>query len=105
MNAWQEYGQKVGVPQMVRLLQTVTHATTEHSIIFEANGATADDGGNASAGAAADSGNRDDSARVDIRLHVAVADMRVGGWHAPYLQWHTHSFWEFFRPSGAAVAR
>ena len=73
INAWHEYGTQVGVAEMTRLLQTVTHATTEHSIIFE----------NAAGGGA-------------MRLHVAVADMRVGGWHAPYLNWTSFDFSDFF---------
>ena len=59
-------GVKVGLGEMKRLLQTVTHATAEHTVVLEDVGT---DG------------------RV---LHVAVADLRVGGWHAPYsyLRWH-----------------
>lgn len=78
VNAWHEYGVRVGVKEMVRLLQTLTHATTEHSIIYEAVP------------------SRIDETVVDITLHVAVADMRVGGWHAPYLSWAQVPFREFF---------
>eukprot|EP00656_Telonema_subtile_P018129 TRINITY_DN19771_c0_g1_i1.p1 TRINITY_DN19771_c0_g1~~TRINITY_DN19771_c0_g1_i1.p1 ORF type:complete len:425 (-),score=86.31 TRINITY_DN19771_c0_g1_i1:49-1323(-) len=75
VNAWTEYEQSVGLQEMIRLLQTVTHATTEHSIIFQVDQA----GG--------------------LALHVAVADMSVGGWHAPYLRWMTVQFSQFFSNS------
>lgn len=72
VNAFTELGVKVGLGEMKRLLQTVTHATTEHTVILEDTGA----GG--------------------LVLHVAVADLRVGGWHAPYLRWHRAEISEFF---------
>jgi hypothetical protein len=73
VNAFAEYRVRIGLAEMVRLLQTVTHATTEHTIILEDAG---DDGG--------------------LVIHVAVADLRVGGWHAPYLRWHRANISEFF---------
>ena len=72
VNVFAEYGVKVGFAEMARLLQTVTHATTEHTIVLQDTGA---DG---------------------LVLHVAVADLRVGGWHAPYLRWHRAAVSEFF---------
>ena len=49
---------------MKRLLHTVTHATTEHTVVLK------------------------DAGTDGLVLHVAVADLRVGGWHAPYPRWH-----------------
>ena len=59
------------------LLQLVTHATTEHSIIAE----LARCGGDA---------------RARVTLHVAVADMELGGWGAPYLPYAQVPFDDFF---------
>ena len=52
-------GVKVGLGEMKRLLHTVTHATTEHTVVLK------------------------DAGTDGLVLHVAVADLRVGGWHAP----------------------
>jgi hypothetical protein len=62
----------IGTAQMVRLLQTVTHASTEHSLI-----------------------TRPDAMEIDLAVASAVA----GGWHAPYLRWTTFQFEELFDPS------
>jgi hypothetical protein len=70
VDVYSHYSQGVGMAEMQRLLQTVTHGSTEHSIIV-----------------------RPDIMRIDI----ALADLRSdGAWHAPYLNWTTHSFEDFF---------
>jgi hypothetical protein len=68
-----------GVEAVRSLLQLVTHATTEHSIIAEL------------ARCAGDTDAR-------VTLHVAIADMRVGGWDAPYLPYVKVPFGDFFAP-------
>merc|ERR1719235_2197725 len=70
VDVFTHYSQAVGLSEMQRLLQTVTHGTTEHSVIV-----------------------RPDLMRID----VALADLRSdGGWHAPYLNWTSHAFEDFF---------
>ena len=72
VNVYAEYGVKIGLAEMKRLLQTATHATTEHTIVLQ------------------------DAGSEGLILHVAVADLRIGGWHAPYLQWHRAEISRFF---------
>eukprot|EP00927_Polykrikos_kofoidii_P046630 TRINITY_DN40800_c0_g1_i1.p1 TRINITY_DN40800_c0_g1~~TRINITY_DN40800_c0_g1_i1.p1 ORF type:complete len:726 (+),score=58.49 TRINITY_DN40800_c0_g1_i1:136-2313(+) len=61
-------GLAVGIEQMKELLRTVSHATTEHSVIFLPNTG---------------------------QFHVAVADSN-GAWDAPYRSWATFSFNDMF---------
>jgi len=70
VDVYTHYSQPVGTTEMKRLLQTVTHGTTEHSLIV----------------------------RPDLMLiDIAIADLRGdGGWHAPYLNWTTSHFEDFF---------
>ena len=62
-------GQKIGTPEMVRLLQTVSHGTTEHAIIFRPN---------------------------QMTLDIAVDDLAADMWDAPYQKFETFRFEEFF---------
>ena len=66
---------------MKRLLHTVTHATTEHTVVLK------------------------DAGTDGLVLHVAVADLRVGGWHAPYLRWHRTEISKFFARAASHAAR
>jgi len=69
VQAWADTLHPVGTAEVVRLLQAVSHGTTEHAIIM-----------------------RPDAREID----VAVASAAAGGWHAPYLRWQTFRFDEFF---------
>lgn len=59
----------VGKTEMISLLQTVTHGTTEHSIIFLPN---------------------------ELRFHIAVAKSN-GLWEAPYMHWVDFQFSDVFQ--------
>eukprot|EP00164_Ancoracysta_twista_P000715 GFYU01000941.1.p1 GENE.GFYU01000941.1~~GFYU01000941.1.p1 ORF type:complete len:179 (-),score=58.67 GFYU01000941.1:215-712(-) len=59
----------VGTAEVKRLLQTVSHASTEHSIIWRPNQMTFD---------------------------VAIADTKSDRWYAPYLGWETFKFNDVF---------
>lgn len=69
LEAWLRTGQALGVAQAQRLLQTVSHGTTEYSVIFAAN---------------------------RKRIMVAVDDLETDMWDAPYLTWKEFSFGEIF---------
>jgi hypothetical protein len=69
MEAWSRTEKALGLPEAKRLLQTVSHGTTEYSVIFAAN---------------------------PMRILVAVDDLETDMWDAPYLTWKEFSFKELF---------
>lgn len=69
VEAWLRQGKPVGTAEMRRLLQTVAHGTTEHSVIFRPN---------------------------EMTLDVAVDDLASDLWDAPYQPWVTFAFEELF---------
>jgi hypothetical protein len=69
VEAWMRQKKPLGTEEMRRLLQTVAHGTTEHSVIFRAN---------------------------EMTLDVAVDDLAADLWDAPYQRWVTFSFEELF---------
>ena len=69
VEAWLRQKKPLGTEDMRRLLQTVAHGTTEHSVIFRAN---------------------------DMTLDVAVDDLETDLWDAPYQAWVTFTFEELF---------
>lgn len=69
VESWQRQGRKFGTKEMVRLLQTAAHGTTEHTIIFRANA---------------------------MSLDIAVDDLAADMWDAPYQPFRTIRFEEFF---------
>jgi len=69
LEAWARQKKPLGTAEMRRLLQTVAHGTTEHSVIFRAN---------------------------EMTLDVAVDDLESDLWDAPYQSWVTFSFEELF---------
>ncbi|MHB1192245.1 MAG: DUF2141 domain-containing protein [Longimicrobiales bacterium] len=69
LEAWLRQKKPLGTEDMRRLLQTVAHGTTEHSVIFRAN---------------------------DMTLDVAVDDLETDLWDAPYQPWVTFTFEELF---------
>jgi len=69
LEAWIRQKKPLGTEEMRRLLQTVAHGTTEHSVIFRAN---------------------------EMTLDVAVDDLATDLWDAPYQRWVTFSFDELF---------
>ncbi len=69
LEAWARQEKPLGVAEMRRLLQTVAHGTTEHSVVFRAN---------------------------EMALDVAVDDLETDLWDAPYQAWVTFSFEELF---------
>ena len=71
VEAWTRRQRPIGTPEMVRLLQTVAHGTTEHSIVFRANQRT---------------------------IAIAVDDLAPDLWDAPFHGFKTFAFADFFRP-------
>jgi hypothetical protein len=69
LEAWSRTGKALGLPEAKRLLQAVSHGTTEYSVIFAAN---------------------------QKRILVAVDDLETDLWDAPYLPWKEFSFQELF---------
>lgn len=69
LESWTRQGRPVGTAEMKRLLQTVAHGTTEHSIIFDCN---------------------------RMLLHVAVDDLKADMWDAPYQPFKQIHFEAFF---------
>ncbi|HSW30076.1 MAG TPA: hypothetical protein VLH75_11385 [Longimicrobiales bacterium] len=69
LEAWLRQKKPLGTEEMRRLLQSVAHGTTEHSVIFRAN---------------------------DMTLDVAVDDLETDLWDAPYQPWVTFTFEELF---------
>jgi len=70
LEAWGRVGRALGVHEAIRLLQTVSHATTEYSVIFLAN---------------------------EKRILVAVDDLKTDLWDAPYMPWKEFNFFDFFK--------
>mmetsp|Transcript_33010 Transcript_33010/g.71290 ORF Transcript_33010/g.71290 Transcript_33010/m.71290 type:complete len:268 (-) Transcript_33010:41-844(-) len=62
-------GERFGTATMRRLLQTVSHGTTEHSVIVRPNA---------------------------MEIDVAFANATASAWDAPYLDWTTFHFKELF---------
>ncbi|MFW6129263.1 MAG: hypothetical protein ACOC6P_03335 [Candidatus Aminicenantaceae bacterium] len=60
----------LGIPEAKRLLQIVSHGSTEYSVIFSAN---------------------------QMRLWVAVDDLKTNMWDAPYLEWKEYEFDQLFK--------
>lgn len=73
LEAWLRQKKPLGTEEMRRLLQTVAHGTTEHSVIFRAN---------------------------EMTLDVAVDDLATDLWDAPYQPWVRFSFAELFAGMG-----
>jgi uncharacterized protein (DUF2141 family) len=69
LEAWARRGVTLGIDEAIRLLQQVAHGTTEYAVIFKAN---------------------------ERRLLIAVDDLRVDLWDAPYCDWTEFSFDELF---------
>ncbi|MFP4082036.1 MAG: hypothetical protein ACLFVG_04665 [Candidatus Aminicenantes bacterium] len=72
LEAWIRTGKSLGLPEAKRLLQIVSHASTEYSVIFSAN---------------------------QKRILVAADDLKTDMWDAPYLRWREYRFQELFPAS------
>ena len=70
LEAWSRTGKALDVAEAIRLLQTVSHGTTEYSVIFSAN---------------------------EKRILVAVDDLKTNMWDAPYMKWIEFKFDELFQ--------
>jgi hypothetical protein len=70
MEAWARQGKTLGIPEAKRLLQIVSHGSTEYSILFSAN---------------------------EMKIWVAVDDLKTDMWDAPYLEWKEFHFDQFFK--------
>jgi len=68
--AWSRTGKALDVAEAIRLLQTVSHGTTEYSVIFAAN---------------------------ENRILVAVDNLKTNMWDAPYMRWVEFKFDELFQ--------
>jgi uncharacterized protein (DUF2141 family) len=69
LEAWSRTGKALGLAEAKRLLQIVSHASTEYSVIFLAN---------------------------QMKILVAVDDLKTDMWDAPYLPWREYQFEELF---------
>jgi len=69
LEAWSRTGKTLGLPEAKRLLQIVSHGSTEYSVIFLAN---------------------------QMKILVAVDDLKTDMWDAPYLSWREYQFEELF---------
>lgn len=69
IESWHRTGRQIGTAAMQELLQTVSHGTTEYSIITRPN---------------------------QLEFDVAVASMKPEMWDAPYRRWTTFRFDELF---------
>jgi hypothetical protein len=69
LEAWSRTGKALGLAEAKRLLQIVSHGTTEYSVIFLAN---------------------------QMHILVAVDDLKTDMWDAPYLTWKEYRFEELF---------
>ncbi len=69
LEAWSRRGISPGFDEAVRLLQQVAHGTTEYSVIFLAN---------------------------ELRILIAVDDLKTNMWDAPYMNWKDFHFNELF---------
>jgi len=70
LEAWSREGRPLGIAEAKRLLQMVSHGTTEHSVIFLAN---------------------------ERRIMIAIDDLKTDMWDAPYMPWAEFQFDELFR--------
>jgi len=69
MEAWTRQKKALGIPEAKRLLQIVSHGSTEYSVIFSAN---------------------------EMKIWVAVDDLKTNMWDAPYLEWKEYLFEQLF---------
>jgi len=69
LEAWSRKAKLLGTAEAKRLLQMVSHGTTEYSVIFSAN---------------------------QQRIWVAVDDLKTDMWDAPYMPWIEFQFDELF---------
>lgn len=69
LDAWARTGETLGLAEAKRLLQSVSHGSTEYSVIFSAG---------------------------QMRIHVAVDDLKTDMWDAPYLTWKDFLFEDLF---------
>ena len=69
LEAWARTGKTMGMLEAERLLQVVSHGTTEYAVIFSAN---------------------------EMIVRVAVDDLKTDMWDAPYMSWKTFRFDAFF---------
>lgn len=71
LKAWERQNKLLDIESAKELLQTVAHGTTEYSVIFSAN---------------------------EMKILIAVDDLKTDLWDAPYQPWITYSFEELFTP-------
>ncbi len=69
LEAWSRAGKSLGIAEAKQLLQTVSHGTTEYSVIFLAN---------------------------EKRILVAVDDLKTDLWDAPFMEWKEFDFEKLF---------
>ena len=69
LEAWSRTGRQAGLAEMKQLLQNVARGSTEYSVIFLAN---------------------------EMRVLIAVDDLKADAWDAPHLNWRDFAFEEFF---------
>jgi uncharacterized protein (DUF2141 family) len=69
LEAWSRQRKSLGLEEAIRLLEQVAHGTTEYSVIFLAN---------------------------ERRIFIAVDDLKVDLWDAPYMKWIEFHFDELF---------
>ena len=69
LEAWSRLKKPLGVEEAKQVLQRVAHGTTEYSVIFLAN---------------------------EMRILVAVDDLKTNLWDAPYLKWVEYKFDDLF---------
>jgi uncharacterized protein (DUF2141 family) len=72
METWAREEKALGISEAQRLLQIVSHASTEYSVIFSAN---------------------------QMKIWVAVDDLTTNLWDAPYLEWKEYHFDQLFDQS------
>jgi len=72
LEAWARQEKTLGIPEAKRLLQIVSHSSTEYSVIFSAN---------------------------EMKIWVAVDDLKTDLWDAPYLEWKEYHFDQLFDQS------
>jgi len=72
LEAWARQEKTLGILEAKRLLQIVSHSSTEYSVIFSAN---------------------------EMKIWVAVDDLKTNMWDAPYLEWKEYHFDQLFNHS------
>lgn len=70
LEAWSRIKKPLGIAEAIRLLQTVSHGSTEYSVIFTAN---------------------------KRHILVAVDDLNTDMWDAPYMKWAEFNFNDLFQ--------